>query len=49
MRMRTFDEMLSKQLKDEEFRKEYDAVKLEMDIIRENEDDSTKQNNVNKE
>ena len=34
---------------DEEFRKEYDAVKLEMDIIRENEDDSTKQNNVNKE
>ncbi len=28
MRMRTFDEMLSKQLKDEEFRKEYDAVKL---------------------
>ena len=47
--MRTFDEMLSKQLKYEEFRKEYDAVKLEMDIIRENEDDSTKQNNVNKE
>ena len=34
--MRIFDEMLSKQLKDEEFRKEYDAVKLEMDIIREN-------------
>lgn len=32
--MRTFDEMLSKQLQDEEFRKEYDAIKPEMDVIR---------------
>ena len=32
--MRTFDEMLSKQLQDEEFRKEYDAIQPEMDVIR---------------
>ena len=32
--MRTFDEMLSKQLQDEEFRKEYEAIQPEMDFIR---------------
>ena len=32
--MRTFDDMLSKQLKDEEFRKEYEAIQPEMDVIR---------------
>ena len=32
--MRTFDDMLSKQLKDDEFRKEYEAIQPEMDVIR---------------
>ena len=31
--MRTFDDMLSNQLKDEEFRKEYEAIQPEMDVI----------------
>ena len=31
--MRTFDDMLSKQLQDEEFKKEYDAIQPEMDVI----------------
>ena len=30
--MRTFDDMLSNQLQDEEFRKEYEAVQPEMDV-----------------
>ena len=32
--MRTFHDMLSKQLQDEEFKKEYDAIQPEMDVIR---------------
>ena len=32
--MRTFDDMLSKQLKDDEFRKEFEAIQPEMDVIR---------------
>lgn len=32
--IRTFDDMLSKQLRDKEFRKGYETVQLEMDIIR---------------
>ena len=32
--MRTFDDMLSKQLQDKEFKKEYDAIQPEMDVIR---------------
>lgn len=32
--MRTFDDMLSKQLRDKEFKKEYDAIQPEMDVIR---------------
>ena len=32
--MRTFDDMLSKQLQDEEFKKEYEAIQPEMDVIR---------------
>ena len=32
--MRTFDDMLSKQLQDEEFRKEYEAIQPEMDVIK---------------
>ena len=31
--MRTFDDMLSKQLKDDEFRKEYEAIQPEMDAV----------------
>ena len=32
--MRTFDDMLPKQLQDKEFKKEYDAIQPEMDVIR---------------
>ena len=32
--MRTFDDMLSKQLQDKELKKEYDAIQPEMDVIR---------------
>ncbi len=32
--MRSFDEMLEKQLQDESFRKEYEAIQPEMDVIR---------------
>lgn len=32
--MRMFDDMFSKQLKDEKFKKEYDAIQPEMDDIR---------------
>lgn len=32
--MRTFDDMLANQLKDEKFRKEYEAIQPEMDVIR---------------
>ena len=42
--MRTFDDMLSKQLKDEEFRKEYEAIQPEMDVIRAIVDARTSQN-----
>lgn len=42
--MRTFDDMLSNQLKDEEFRKEYEAIQPEMDVIRAIVDARTSQN-----
>jgi len=32
--MKTLNDMLSEQLKDEEFRKEYEAIQPEMDVIR---------------
>ena len=32
--MKTFNDILEKQLKDEEFRKEYEAIQSEMDIIK---------------
>ena len=32
--MKTFNDMLEKQLKDEEFKKEYEAIQSEMDIIK---------------
>lgn len=42
--MRTLDDMLSKQLKDEEFRSEYEAIQPEMDVIRAIVDARTSQN-----
>lgn len=47
--MRTFDEMLSKQLQDDEFRKEYEAIQPEMDVIRAIVDARTSQNMTQKE
>ena len=32
--MRTFDDMLDEQLKDIKFKKEYEDIQLEMDVIR---------------
>ena len=32
--MKTLNDMLSEQLKDEEFRKEYEAIQPDMDVIR---------------
>ena len=32
--MRTFDDMLEKQMKDEDFKKEYEAIHPEFDVIR---------------
>lgn len=42
--MRTFDDMLSKQLQDEEFRIEYETIQPEMDVIRTIVDARTSQN-----
>ena len=47
--MRTFDDMLSNQLKDEEVRKEYEAIQPEMDVIRAIVDARTSQNLTQKE
>lgn len=47
--MRTFDDMLYKQLKDDEFRKEYEAIQPEMDVIRAIVDARTSQNMTQKE
>ena len=47
--MRTFDDMLSNQLKDENFRKEYEAIQPEMDVIRAVVDARTSQNLTQKE
>ena len=47
--MRTFDDMLSNQLKDENFRKEYEAIQPEMDVIRAIVDARTSQNLTQKE
>ena len=41
--------MLSKQLQDEEFKKEYDAIQPEMDVIRAIVDANTSQNMTQKE
>ena len=47
--MRTFDDMLSKQLENEEFKKEYEAIQPEMDVIRAIVDARTSQNLTQKE
>ncbi|MCI6090143.1 MAG: helix-turn-helix transcriptional regulator [Erysipelotrichaceae bacterium] len=47
--MRSFNDMLEKQLKDEEFRKEYGAIQPEMDVIRAIVDARASQNLTQKE
>ena len=47
--MKTFDEMLAKQMKDEEFKTEYEAIQPEMDVIRAIVDARTSQNLTQKE
>lgn len=47
--MKTFDKMLAKQMKDEEFKKEYEAIQPEMDVIRAIVDARTSQNLTQKE
>ena len=42
-KMSTFDDMLDEQLKDIKFRKEYEDIQLEMDVIRAIVDDETAQ------
>lgn len=42
-KMKTFDDMLVQQLQDEEFKKEYEAIQLEMDEIRASVDARTSQ------
>lgn len=47
--MRTFDDMLAKQLQNEDFRKEYEAIQPEMDVIRAIVEARTSQNLIQKE
>lgn len=47
--MRTFNDMLDEQLKDEEFKKEYEAIQPEMDVIRAIVDARNSQNLTQKE
>lgn len=47
--MKTLNDMLEKQLQDDEFRKEYDAIQPEMDVIRAIVDARTSQNLTQKE
>jgi transcriptional regulator with XRE-family HTH domain len=47
--MRTLDDMLEKQMEDEEFRKEYEAIQPEIDVIRAIVDARTSQNMTQKE
>ena len=47
--MKTLNNMLSEQLKDEEFRKKYEAIQPEMDVIRTIVDARTSQNLTQKE
>ena len=47
--MRTFDDMLAKQLQNEDFRKEHEAIQPEMDVIRAIVEARTSQNLTQKE
>ena len=47
--MRTFNDMLEKQMQDAEFRKEYEAIQPEMDVIRALVDARNSQNLTQKE
>ena len=47
--MRAFDDMLAKQLQNEDFRKEYEAIQPEMDVIRAIVEARTSQNLTQKE
>ena len=47
--MKTLNDMLSEQLKNEDFRKEYEAIQPEMDVIRAIVDARTSQNLTQKE
>lgn len=47
--MRTFNDMLAKQLQDDEFRTEYEAIQPELDVIRAIVDARTSQNMTQKE
>ena len=47
--MRTFDDILAKQLQNEDFRKEYEAIQPEMDVIRAIVEARTSQNLTQKE
>ena len=47
--MRTFDDMLANQLQNEDFRKEYEAIQPEMDVIRAIVEARTSQNLTQKE
>lgn len=47
--MRTFNDMLDKQMQDDEFIKEYEATQPEMDVIRAIVDAGNSQNPVQKE
>ena len=47
--MRSFDEMLSRQLQNEEFKREYEAIQPEMDVIRAIVDARVSQNMTQKE
>ena len=47
--MKTLNDMLTEQLKDDDFRKEYEAIQPEMDVIRAIVDARTSQNLTQKE
>ena len=47
--MKTLNDMLSEQLKDDEFRREYEAIQPELDVIRAIVDARTSQNLTQKE
>ena len=47
--MRTFDDMLNEQLKDINFKKEYENIQPELDVIRAIVDAETAQNLIQKE